>query len=113
MTAAQIAIEADREIRTVTRVLLRLHKQKEVHITSWQTNPVGKKTARYRWGKGRDEPHPPVATYAEKAKQWRESDEGAERTRRYNKARYARQKFSQGGVAAIDPLLAAMLRPIR
>lgn len=110
LTVAQIAIAADREMQSVRNVIKRLHKHHMVHIVGWKTNPHGPKTAQYRYGPGPDAKRPPIVSHAKKSKRWRNSPDGAERTRKYKKAQYARQKFSKGGIAAIDPLLAILTR---
>ena len=109
MTVAQISIAADREEQSVRHVIKRLHERNEVHIASWQRNAKGPNTAAYKLGPGTDAKRPPRVSHAKKSKKWRNSSEGAEHTRHYKTALYARQKFATGGVAAIDPLLAILL----
>ena len=108
MTVAQIAIAADREMQTVRRIIRSMHNKSEVYIASWQHNVKGPHTAAYMLGPGTDAKRPPIVSHAKKSKRWRNSTDGAERTRKYKKAQYARQKFSKGGIAAIDPLLAIL-----
>ena len=42
-------------------------------------------------------------------KKWKRSKAGKDYARKYDQNRTAKQKFSAGGVAAIDPLLAAIM----
>ena len=125
-TSAQIGIECGRALQTVSRLLGRLHAAGEVHIESWARKTSGPYIAHYRWGSGEDAERPAPLSNSEKHrnyrrtakgrntcrrcnKRFRKSEKGQEYQRRYFKGLYARQKYQAGGVAAIDPLLAAMM----
>lgn len=121
----QIAEAGGRQRQTVTKLIARLHQQNVVHIKRW-TRTTGPYVANYKWGSGVDAPRPQPEDRSvihkryrtsEKgrktckicAKRWRKSERGQEYVHSANKARWAREKFSKGGIAAIDPLLAAMM----
>lgn len=124
-TVGQIAKAAGRSETTTKNVINRLHKAGQVHIKRWKRT-VGPYVACYFWGAGTDAPRPapePRSIVHKRYRQsehgksvcracrdrWRASDNGAAYTVSYNKARWAREKFSKGGLAAIDPLLAAIM----
>lgn len=126
-SAPQVAIAAGRRAQTVQRLLALLHSQGQVHIKRWTRNRAGPYAPCYRWGPGTDAPKPAAQSRSVISKRYRESDHGkpvcdaikqrwrnSERGKEYaenaNKARWAREKFTKGGLAAIDPLLAAIMR---
>lgn len=122
----QIAKSAGRSRQTVSKVIARLHEQGAVHIKRWQRGKDGPYAACYLWGSGDDAPKPAAIPLSERVrryrqtekgraaaarsrKRWKASEQGLDYAIQYNKGRWARDKFEKGGVAAIDPLLAAML----
>lgn len=125
-TSNQIGIECGRCLQTTSRLLGRLHKAGEVHIESWARGNSGPYVAHYRWGSGEDAERPAPLSNSAKHRnyrktdkgrktcrkcnaRWRKTEKGQEYQSRYFKGLYARQKYQTGGVAAIDPLLAAMM----
>ena len=122
----QIAKTAGRSEQSVRIVVERLRKNGIVHIKRWKRGESGPFSAYYFWGAGKDAKRPKPITNAEKVRRYRATEKGiathkACKTRwlkteeaqqyreSYNKARWAREKFSKGGLAAIDPLLAAIM----
>lgn len=121
----QIAKAAGRQAQTVGTLINRLHKRGVIHIKRW-VRGAGPYVAHYIWGAGVDAPRPAaqprsaiVKRYqqSEKGKKacascrdrWKKSERGQEYQQNSNKARWAREKISKGGLAAIDPLLAAIM----
>lgn len=72
-------------------------------VFSWPDGKEPRKSARWR-----NTPH--GKTLARKySKRWRKSEAGRDWTKSHRSGRAARKKFESGGVAAIDPLLAAIM----
>lgn len=122
----EIAAKAGRRPQSVRHVIERLHDKGQVHIKRWKRGNAGPYVAYYFWGPGVDAPRPEAQPrsvvhkrYRETEngkkvcracrKRWRKSAEGGLSIKSYNRGRWAREKFSKGGVAAIDPLLAAIM----
>lgn len=125
---SQIAGAAGRTATTVKNVINRLHQKGEIHIKRWKRYETGPYVAHYLWGAGTDATRPkaqPTAVIVKRYQQsekgkaavrasnkrWRKSEHGREYMKTYNKGLWARKKFSTGGIAAIDPLLAAIMQP--
>jgi hypothetical protein len=125
-TTTQIAKIAGRERQTTEKVVKRLHQNGEIHIRRWSRGNNGPYVPHFFWGKGKDAPKPIPLTNSEKTKRyrmtekgravaracrarWIKSERGEEYRSNYSKARWAREKLAKGGIAAIDPILAAIL----
>lgn len=125
-TIKQIASEVGRQQQSVNHLLLRLKKKEMVHISGWSRGKTGGYMAHYKWGYGNDAIRPEPTPQADRCKKYRETAKGKAAHKRarkrwvkseggkdycetYNKGRYARDKFKEGGVQAIDPLLAAIM----
>jgi len=121
----QIAKAAGRSETTTKNVINRLHAAGKLHIKRWKRT-VGPYVAYYSWGPGVDAQRPapqPRSIVHKRYRQtengkavcracrnrWRASETGSDYMLSYNKARWAREKLSKGGLAAIDPLLAAIM----
>lgn len=125
-SAPKIAAVAGRRPQSVTDLLNRLHAKGEVHIKRWTRGASGPYIACFLWGPGKDAKRPAPISDAEKSRRyrntengkkvckacrdrWHATEQGKDYVESYNKARWAREKFSKGGLAAIDPLLAAVM----
>lgn len=96
-------------------------------IAEWVRGSRGPITPKWQWGNQPDAPKPAPYTQRERCaryrqtengkevmrkwqKHWKKSEEGQLYQKAYSSARYARDKFETGGVAAIDPLMAVFYR---
>lgn len=114
--------------RQSTQTLISQLKEEgvKIRIAGWRGRTKGPRVAVYTIGEGQDAERPDAMTNAEKvakyratpkgkatyrrcAKRWRKSAAGKEYARKGWQARSARAKFEKRGVAAIDPLLAAIM----
>jgi hypothetical protein len=126
MSKQEIAKATERDFETVSHLFVKIRSS--VHIAGWKRGRSGPIEALWLYGPGKDSPKPAALTSAEKSarwrntphgkilarkysKRWRKSENGRDWTKSYRSARYARKKFESGGVAAIDPLLAAIMGP--
>ena len=126
-STSEIAKASGRTGTTVKNVVARLHKQGQVHIKRWKRT-AGPWVACFFWGPGTDAKRPdpePRSVITKRYRQtekgkktclacrkrWKRSAAGKEYFRKYHGSRWTREKFATGGVAAIDPLLAAIMGP--
>lgn len=123
MTAAEMAAETGRSYECFR--LWTTRNRDKIHIVGWPRS-CGNRAARYALGPGDDVPRPPKMSNSEKniryrateggklahslaRERWHKSERGQQYRQSYQKAYYARQKARQGGLAAFDPLLAAIM----
>lgn len=124
MSRQEIAQAAGRDHETVSRLFTKIRSQ--IHIAGWRRANSGPIESLWLLGPGEDMPKPTPFTSAEKsarwrttphgkvmarkaAKRWRNSGSGRDWIRSYGAGKYARKKYETGGIAAIDPLLAAIM----
>lgn len=105
MTVRDISIELGRSQKSMDTLFSKLHAAGRVHVAKWQRGSSGPIAAMYLWGEGEDAPRPKPYTTAQKCRRYRQSGgaKSARKTRLTNKA------IKTGGLAAIDPLLAAVM----
>lgn len=120
----EIADIAGRDHQTVATLFVKIRA--ELYIAGWRRSDVGPMTPLWKLGNKPDAPKPPAYTSAEKSrryrsdpeklarskkaqKAWRNSEAGKDWRHYYPKRRQARKAYEAGGVAAIDPLLAAIM----
>lgn len=131
-TIRDIAKLSQRDRGTVDRLLSRMRKAtpKQAYIHAWKRGAVGPFSPMWKLGDRPDEPAPAAYSSAEKSKRyrqterghaisraatdrWRASEDGKEHALlygpTYRSSRRARIAFETGGVAAVDPLLAAIM----
>lgn len=127
MSCEEIAKALARNATAVRVLMAKLYNDidKKVYVAGWRRT-AGQHTALYRWGNLPDAPRIPWLTAAEACKRYRETPHGkivhkklSRRWYRKNDGRGVKQKaranqraldaFNREGVAAIDPLLAAVM----
>ena len=126
MSPEDISRVTDRNANAVRKLLKQLHENGDVHIASWGRAIRGPFIAQYTWGKGIDAPKIEKLTNREICSRYRNTEKGkkvhtkgSRAWRRKNNATglksiqrnqaKALKKYQSGGVAAIDPLLAAIM----
>lgn len=111
MTLTQLAERIGRDRATVRRAVQKAKAAGQVHCCGWrrEKRASGEPVAVFVWGPGDDAPRPKPLTSSQKTARWRRSKSGREWGERYNGARRVRRLFERAGVAAIDPLLAAVM----
>lgn len=105
MTARDISVEIGRNHKSIDHMIKKLHEQGKVHIASWKRGMQGPIAAMYQWGPGQDAKRPKPLTASQKCKRYRQSGP----SQSAKQQRIARQGVKSGGLAAIDPLLAAIM----
>lgn len=127
LSREDLAKAIGRSFQTISPVVKQLHLSGHIHIVGWrEPRTPGPKIALFTWGPGVDVPRPArmspeervaryratpkgKATLARAQAKYARSTEGRIYKSSHAKARWAREKFASGGVAAIDPLLATLL----
>ncbi len=105
-------VECSRKSLTTKDYLPALHAAKLIHIKRWIRAPElmekegygegrGEPSRIYAIGEGEDAPRPRPHTNAENTK----------RQKRRNPERFTRQKIRRRGLASVDPILAALVKP--
>lgn len=123
----EICAEVGRNHSTVTRVMEKVRGQ--IHIAEWRRGESGPITPLWIWGKGEDAPKPDPLTNSEKSRRyrstehgrkvcqiasrrWKKSANGKKRTKETRRAKYLRDRFAAGGIAALlkrDRLMSAII----
>lgn len=119
---SMLALELKCNDETIRLSINRLRSSGAIHIDAWKLGHRGPYAPYYIAGSGVDAIKPAAQTNAEKSRRYRESKRGKKIIRAYeatddrreykvmdDRARRARRKYQAGGIAAIDPLLAAMM----
>jgi len=125
MTVNEIAEICELTPQTVGRCIHRIAKQTPVRIADWVV-ARGPHTPRYELGSEPDAENPPQMTIAERVRnyrntergakvaarcrrRWRKTAAGREYAKRLYENRVLKEKFETNGLAAIDPLMAAIM----
>lgn len=108
LSPKQIAARLGRNANAVRNLIKNLRQQKKIRIGGW-LRTKGKHTALWKWGKGKDAKPLGNQTNAEACRRWYRDNSGAEHQRSLRKDKKALKAYSQHGVKAIDPLLAAIM----
>lgn len=125
MTVNEIADLCDLTPQTVGRCIHRIAKQTPVRIAEWVV-ARGPHAPRYELGDKPDAENPPQMTIAERVRnyrntergakiaakcrrRWRKTAAGREYAKRLYENRTFKEKLETGGLAAVDPLMAAIM----
>jgi hypothetical protein len=125
LSPKQIAERMGRNSNAVRLLVKNLHQESRVHIAGWERTR-GSFTALWKWGPGIDAEPLKKITNAEacraykatkngkrvhnkSCRRWYRENDGAAYKRAWNSNQKALKAYSQHGVKAIDPLLAAIM----
>lgn len=125
LSTKEIATATGRNTGAVGKIIKALHEQRVIHVSAWRRSH-GSHTALWKIGSLPDAAPLEKLTNAETcrryvstergrkihnkgSRRWYRQNNGAEAKRLWRKKKEALKTFETGGVAAIDPLLAAIM----
>jgi hypothetical protein len=112
-TCREIAAIADCTEGAARKAVAKLKKLDLVHIEGWRRSVSGPHVPIYSNGPGIDAPRIEPVPKSQRNRRYRKSKNGKamirDQRRREANGRLARKMYETGGVAAIDPLLAALM----
>lgn len=125
LSTKEIATATGRNTGAVGKIIKALHEQRVIHVSAWRRSH-GSHTALWKIGSLPDAAPLEKLTNAETcrryvstergrkihnkgSRRWYRQNNGAEAKRLWRKNKEALKTFETGGVAAIDPLLAAIM----
>lgn len=120
-----IAKFANKSEQYVGKVIKKMHEDGDVHINHWERGEVGPYVAFFKYGPGEDAERPKALTRTERSRRyrstengkrvckeindrWNASERGTEYRKKYDQSKWIRKKLESGGLARIDPLMAAI-----
>lgn len=105
LSPAMIAEKIGRSAQAVGELMAKLHREGLVHIAKWKRAERGPMIRLYLWGPGEDMKKPHSYTQNERCRRYRKTIRGQGVTQ----AIRAKNKIKTQGLAAVDPLMAAIM----